>query len=66
MYKDGSSLLDPKVRMGTEASPQNEGMQVPKEGRNAEKQHKKSLLQVASLEIFSSKDDYASKSRSTC
>ena len=66
MSKDGSSLLDPKDQMGTEVSPQNEGMQVPKEGRNAEKQHNKSLLQVTSLEIFSSKDYYASESRSTC
>lgn len=41
--------------MGTEANPKNEGMQVPKERRNAEKQHNKSLLQVTSLEIFSLK-----------
>ena len=66
MAKDGSSLLDPKDQMGTEASPQNEGMQVPKERRNAEKQHNKSLLQVTSLEIFSLKDYYASESRSAC
>lgn len=58
MYKDGSSLLDPKVQMGPEAIPQNGGMQVPKGGRNADKQRRKSLLQVTSLESFSSKDYY--------
>ena len=65
MSKDGSSLLDPKDQMGPEANPKNEGMQVPKERRNAEKQPNKSLLQVTSLEIFSLKDYYASESRST-
>lgn len=52
MYKDGSSLLDPKDRVGNEASPQNEGIQVPKEERNTEKQHNKCLLPMTWLKIF--------------